>query len=186
MIHEYEILRNELNQKIEMVNSLITFTLTTVVAILTFALTKQNALFYLLPFCIIIPMYMRIAYYRSAIVKLSAYMIVFLEPKIKELNWETRNACLMNTLKKNDKRIVLRAEYYEGIVVSIICYFLYFYNYIKDKPINIILVVQLIIPFVMVMWMFFIVKHINDIESEKQEWVKAWGKIHIDTDNNKK
>lgn len=90
MVHEYESLRNEINQKIDLFNTLTTFTLTTAVAILTFALTKDNALLFLLPFCIIIPMYIRISYYRSAMVKLSAYMIVFLETKIEEFNWETK------------------------------------------------------------------------------------------------
>ena len=50
IILEYESLRNEITQKIDLVNSLMTFTLTTVVAILTFALTKKNELLYLLPF----------------------------------------------------------------------------------------------------------------------------------------
>lgn len=174
MEEEYKSLRSEINQKIDLVNSLTTFTITTVVAILTFALTKENALLYLLPFCIIIPMYIRIAYYRSAMVKLSAYMIVFLEPQIEAFNWETRNAHLMEGIKEKKKTIVLRAGYYEGVVSSAICYILYFQDHIKGKDIDILLMLQLFIPFLLVVWMLFIVKHINDIDSEKQEWIKEW------------
>lgn len=177
IILEYESLRNEITQKIDLVNSLMTFTLTTVVAILTFALTKKNELLYLLPFCIIIPMYMRIAYYRSAMVKLSAYMIVFLENKLEGINWETKNSCLMNNIDKKTRKIVLRADYYEGVVVSAICYILYFYNHIKGKTINILLIFQLFVPFLLVAWIFIIVKHINNIESEKQEWIKEWQRL---------
>lgn len=177
LIREYESLRNEINQKIDLVNTLTTFTLTTAVAILTFALAKDNALLFLLPFCIIIPMYERISYYRSAMVKLSAYMIVFLETKIEEFNWETRNTYLMDIIGETDNTIVLRAGYYEGVVISLVCYVLYFCNQFKGKNLSIILILQLLIPFLLVVWMLFIVKHINDIDGEKQAWIKKWKKI---------
>lgn len=77
MIKEYDILRNEINQKIELHNTLLTFTITTTVAVLALALAQKSSILYLIPFCILIPMSMRIAYYRTAMAKLSAYMIVF-------------------------------------------------------------------------------------------------------------
>lgn len=88
---EYEMLRSEIMQKIELYNSLITFTITTVLGILTLAITTQKRMLFLLTFCIIIPMSLRIAYYKTTIVKISAYMIVFLESKLSEFSWETRN-----------------------------------------------------------------------------------------------
>ena len=91
-IVEYEMLRAEINQKIELVNSLTTFTLTTVVAILTFALTK---------------------------------------------------------------------------------------NYVKGKELNIALIFCTVIPVFLVIWMWFIIKHINDIDGEKQEWIKEWEKVKL-------
>lgn len=179
ILPEYETLRSEINQKIELVNSLTTFTLTTVVAILTFALSSDNAMLYLLPYCIIIPMYLRISYYRSAIVKISAYMIVFLEKYNDGINWETRNSYLMNCIDKKDRGIVLRAKYYEGLVASIICYILFFDAYIKQEENNIILVVCLLVPVFLIIWIWCIIRHINDIESEKQEWIKEWEKINF-------
>lgn len=178
-IVEYEMLRAEINQKIELVNSLTTFTLTTVVAILTFALTKKNSLLYLLPFCIIIPMYKRISYYRSALVKISAYMIVFLEKSDGNIKWETRNVHLMKNIKRKDGKMILKAEYYEGLVVSVICYILYAYNYVKGKELNIALIFCTVIPVFLVIWMWFIIKHINDIDGEKQEWIKEWEKVKL-------
>lgn len=177
MITEYKILRDEINQKIDLVNSLTTFTLTTIVAILTFALTKKNPLLYLLPFCIIIPMYMRISYYRSAMVKISAYMIVFLEEEIEDINWETRNAYLMDNIKRTDGSIVLRARYYENFVLSVICYILFIYNYIKGKEMDFILIIYISIPFLLVIWIWYTVRHLNDIEREKKEWIKEWEKV---------
>ena len=178
ILAEYEMLKSEINQIIELVNSLTTFTLTTVVAILTFALTSDNAMLYLLPYCIIIPMYLRISYYRSAMVKILAYMIIFLEKYDDGINWETRNSCLMNRINKKEAGIVLRAKYYEGLVASIICYILFFDAYIKQEKNIIILVVCLLVPIFLIIWIWCIVRHINDIESEKREWIKEWKKIN--------
>ena len=81
LIKEYDILRSEISQQIDLHNTLLTFTITTTVAVLTFALSQSMTVLYLIPFCIIIPMSMRIAYYISSMTKLSAYKIVFLENK---------------------------------------------------------------------------------------------------------
>ena len=87
VIKEYEDIRGEIKQKIELHNSLIMFMITTVVAVLAFAVQGDNSILYLLPFGIIIPTSMRITYYRTAMAKLSAYIIVYIENKIKGLNW---------------------------------------------------------------------------------------------------
>ena len=174
MINEYEMLRNEIMQKIDLVNSLITFTLTTSIAILTFALTNKNSVLCLLPFGIIIPMYIRISYYRSAMVKLSAYIIVFLEKNIDDINWETRNRDLMNHVDKSEKTIVWKAEYYEGVVVSMVCYLLYFYNYSQGKSIDISLKIYLSLPFTFIIWVGLIIRHINNIDKERNEWINEW------------
>ena len=43
-IKEYDNLRNEINQKIELHNTLLTFTITTTVAVLTFALSQNKTI----------------------------------------------------------------------------------------------------------------------------------------------
>ena len=68
---EYEDLRDEIKQKIELHNSLITFMITAVIAVLAFALENNNAMLYLLPFGIIIPISMRVTYYRTGMIKMS-------------------------------------------------------------------------------------------------------------------
>jgi hypothetical protein len=100
-LKEYDNLRNEINKKIELTNTLITFTIVTVDGELAFAMSSSNKmiLLYLIPFFIIIPLSMRIAYYRTSIAKISAYMIVFLEESDDELKWETRNAKVGGKIK---------------------------------------------------------------------------------------
>lgn len=78
IILEYTNIKEEIQNKIELHNNLITFTITTTVALLAFAFSKENPFLFLVPFCILIPMSSRIAYYRLAFSKLSAYLIVFI------------------------------------------------------------------------------------------------------------
>lgn len=142
-IKEYDNLRNEINQKIELHNTLLTFTITTTVAVLTFALSQNKTILYLIPFCILIPMSMRIAYYRSAMSKLSAYMIVFLEKNIDGVMWETRNVALINENLNNKKKNYYTAlRYYECLILAIVCYIFYVIDFIKDKEICLIVVIK--------------------------------------------
>lgn len=175
MIKEYEELRNEIQKKTELHNSLVTFMITTVVAVLAFALDNDNTLLYLLPYGIIIPISMRITYYRFAMVKLSAYIIVYLESEIDGLKWETRNANLISSEHNNMYNIFTISHYYEGMILSVICYVLYVNNYIKDKVVNFQTIVFLLMPLVLVIWVFVITKRIASFDKEKDEWIKKWG-----------
>lgn len=174
IIKEYEDLRGEIKQKIELHNSLATFMITTVVAILAFALKSDNSLLYLLPFAIIIPISMRITYFRTALVKISAYIIVYIEDKINGLNWETRNTHLTNINHNNLYNNLTISHYYEGMVLSIVCYALYFFNYVKDNIIDFQSIILLIIPLLLVLWEFVITKRIMSFDQERDEWIRKW------------
>lgn len=181
MEKEYDNLRNEIIQKIGLINTLLTFTITTTVAILTFALSENNAFFCLMPFCIIIPMSIRIAYYRSAISKLSAYMIVFLEKNLDGINWETRNALLIKENSNNKKRkftVPTILQQYDGLLLSVICYGCYFVKYIKGSDINLQTVGFLCLPFLLVIWEIQISNRINSLAKEKQEWIQRWENLN--------
>lgn len=176
ILKEYEILREEINQKIGLHNSLLTFAITTVVGILTLALNLEQELLYLLPFCILIPITMRIKYYKSAMLKISAYMIVFLEEELDGINWETRNMLLIDeTVKKQvNKNIVYDLRYYECFILSIICYILYCVNYLENRCFDLLTVFCVLIPFSLVALEWMITKHINSDCEERQKWIKIW------------
>lgn len=180
LIKEYDNLRHEINQKIELHNTLLTFTITTTVAVLALALSQGTTILYLIPFCILIPMSMRIAYYRSAMSKLSAYMIVFLENKIDGVKWETRNAKIINA-ESNNKMFQLRKfiilPYYECLILAIICYFLYIFDYLQDKTINPMVIVNTLWPFSLVVWELQITKRINSLHEEKDYWIRRWTEL---------
>lgn len=180
-IIEYDNLRNEINQKIELHNKLLTFTITTTVAVLTFALSQNRTILYLVPFCILIPMSMRIAYYRSALSKLSAYIIVFLEKDLYGIKWETRNAALieeyLNKKKKKDINNYTVLRYFECLILSIICYVFYIIDYVKDKEINAIVVLNVLWPLLFVIWEVLITKRINSADKDKRKWIKRWNEL---------
>ena len=179
-IKECDNLRNEINQKIELHNTLLTFTITTTVAALTFALSQNKTILYLIPFCILVPMSMRIAYYRSAMSKLSAYMIVFLEKDLDGIKWETRNTVLIEehlNKKKKDMNSYTILRYYECLILSVICYVFYVIDFIKDKEIHVVVVINILWPLLLVIWEALITKRINSIDNEKQKWIEQWNEI---------
>ncbi|MBQ7266477.1 MAG: hypothetical protein IJS61_10340 [Firmicutes bacterium] len=140
---EYDYLRAEINQKIELHNKLIMFTITSAVAVLAFIFESPNQehdlIVYLIPWFIILPMSNRVAYYRNAMAKISAYMIVFLEKEEKSMNWETRNQQLTKPLEKHNifkRKTNLLLKDCECLIVGIACYFLYLYMFSKEATHN--------------------------------------------------
>ncbi len=174
IIKEYEDIRGEIKQKIELHNSLIMFMITTVVAVLAFAVQGDNSILYLLPFGIIIPTSMRITYYRTAMAKLSAYIIVYIENKIKGLNWETRNNKLINSVHNNIYDNLTISQYYEGMILSLICYLLYFFDYVKGKEVNLQTIMHVFVPFLLVLWEIVITKRIASFDKERNTWISKW------------
>lgn len=85
MNEEYNTLRAEVLQKIELHNKLIMFAITTTVAILAFAFSQNNAYLFLLPFCVIIPVSLRVIYYRSAMVKIMHILLYLLNLKTRTI-----------------------------------------------------------------------------------------------------
>lgn len=194
-IKEYEILRNEIDQKIELHNTLLTFTITTVVAILSFVLLQDqpySAFLFLIPFCILIPMSMRIAYYRSAMAKLSAYMIVFLEGEIPGIQWETLNqevvSAVINskdetmTSRKKKRPFVegtkahrlLLGRYYECLVLGILCYFLFAVHYYQDNELCVLTLINLGWPLLLIVLEVFITVAMDSVDRSKAFWVEQW------------
>ena len=187
LLEEYRILHNEINQKIALQNTILTFTITTTVAILTIAVSENITIIYLVPFFIIIPMSMRIAYYRSVISKLSAYIIIFLEPNLKDMKWETSNAILGARLRqkecKKENRKFAFSRNYECLILSIICYLLYVLDYIKDKTITLCIIIIVALPVLFVLWEFIITKRINSLDQVQKEWINEWEQLKNKEEN---
>lgn len=179
MGEEYNTLREEMLQKIELHNKLIMFSITTTVAILAYAFSQDNCYLFLLPFCIIIPISLRIIYYRRAMVKITSYIIVFLEKNNKDLNWETRNHIVNDPSDKTPSEKLIRINInYDCFILSCACYALYLINYLQCKTINFTdFLIKIIMPLLLVIIEFFISKKGNNLYKVKQYWIDEWKKI---------
>lgn len=177
---EYELLRDEIMQKIGLQNTLLTFTITTCFAAYAFALSNNNIMFYLIPFCIILPMSIRIAYYTSALTKIAAYMEVFLEEKSGYI-WETRNRKLVNKriVKKKNKLFDFTVyQHNECLILSLVSYFLLAYHLIVDSSQMIFIkIVFLFLATVLLLSEVYITHRINHANKEKDSWVESWKEI---------
>lgn len=119
-LKEYCLLKKEISYKMKICSNLINFTITTVVAILTFAFKQKNPYFFVLPYCIIFPISLRVLYYRTSVAKISAYIIVFIEDSVKGLKWETINSSLFYSKGLLD--LLRHCEFVFFCIVSFIGY----------------------------------------------------------------
>lgn len=85
---EYELLRQEILDKINAIvqYNILLYTATT--AVLAFAFEKENPFLCLLPYVVILPIYLMVEELHNITSNIAAYMIVFLEGT--DHNWETR------------------------------------------------------------------------------------------------
>lgn len=177
MIREYETIREEILQKVELHNSLITFMVTTVVALLTFALTQEEPFLYLLSFCIIIPISMRVTYYRTMMIKLSAYVVVYFEKDIEGLKWETRNTQFVNAENERLYNKLTISHYYEGFLLGIVSYGLFVYNFIQNKNLESGELILVHLPIILLIWEWMITKRISQFDKERNKWISEWEKL---------
>ena len=177
IIQEYCFLKEEMNQKIQLHNTLLTFTITTSVAIITFALSENNPMLYLAPLLIIIPMSMRIAYYKLSIVKIAAYIIVFIEKRICDLKWETRNNILFSDKKTEIIDRVTFLKDYECLILSLTSYVLYIINYVKSGELDVFVIFNIAWPLIFILYEFLITIRMRLVDKKKNEWIKQWSAI---------
>ena len=182
ILKEYEMLRQEINQKIELHNTLLTFTITSTILVLTVAASEKMTSLYLFPFCVIIPMLLRIAYYRKTMAKLSAYMIVFLEPAIKDLNWESRNYAFSKKYGglSSEKRKV-QISCFECFALGCVCYALYLLNCfpIECEKATKVMIFDAIWPVALLIWIAQITHKTSRFDKERDEFIRKWNNIKM-------
>lgn len=86
---EYKALREEILASMQTVKNYRTILYTIVIAALAFAFDKDVAILFLVPFCAIIPLYLLAMHQVDSIMRMGAYIYVFLEPGT-DCQWETR------------------------------------------------------------------------------------------------
>lgn len=120
----------------------------------------------------------RIAYYKKAIARISAYMIVFLEPKLNGISWETRNlqSNRKNNKEKGDKRKI-KPDYYESSILSVVCYLLYLYEYKAYKLRNFEDLVKMAGPVFLIAIVIYLTYRINEFSKDREAMINSWKNI---------
>ncbi len=174
-LEEYRMLRDEIQNCVERDNSLATFMVTAVSTILTFAITAnlQVPFLFLISFCIIIPFTGRISHYKTNVARISAYLIVFLEPNM-DVKYETRNSQVKSS-KSKFSRFLVAMRNYVGFLLGILSYIIYLVEYQnKIGFTNALDILFGILPIFLLIVVFFLDKSIDNVPKQKAVWIKNW------------
>ena len=177
-LEEYKMLREEIQNCIERDNSLATFMVTEVSTILTFAISAnlQVPFLFLISFCIIIPFTGRISHYKTNVARISAYLIVFLEPKM-DVKYETRNS-MVKSAKSRISKLLIAMRNYVGLLLGILSYAIYLVEYNNKIGFsNWWDCIFCILPIFFLILIFFMDKKIDSVPQEKAKWIENWKKL---------
>lgn len=177
-LEEYKMLREEIQNCVERDNSLVTFMVTAVSTILTFAISAnlQVPFLFLISFCIIIPFTGRISHYKTNVARISSYLIVFLEPEM-DIKYETRNSMVKSAKSKISKLLVAMRNYV-GLLLGILSYAIYLVEYNnKIGFFNWWDWVFSILPIFFLILIFLMDKKIDSVPQEKAKWIENWKQL---------
>ena len=172
---EYRMIRAEIVNCISLQNSLSTFMITAVTALLALAFTQMNPWLFLLPYVVILPIGCGIFHYRGNVLKLASYLIVFLEPNIKGMNWETRHAEYIKG-KDVDKYYVFRN--YLSVFLSIIVYLLFLNSYLPTvSRMGVMSVIIALFPLLPTGHMIFLVLLTAKTLTNRSNCIEQWESV---------
>ena len=172
-------------------NTLLISVYTLTVAILGFSLggeawsLSSAASLSLLPMVVVVPVSLRVGYYRDAIAKLSAYQVVFLEPELDGINWETRNNMVSSMRRMNNRREKILAKRSNWLNVTrysdfpLIC--------LPRIPVFVSTggldgvsgVALAIIAVVILIFEIGFIHRSNNINAIKSDWCKRWNEVKL-------
>ncbi|NLW77879.1 MAG: hypothetical protein GXY32_00495 [Ruminococcaceae bacterium] len=174
---EYQMIRAEIMNCINLQNTLSTFLVTAVTALLALAFTNMNPWLFLLPYVVILPIGCGILHYRTNVLKLSSYLIAFLEPHMQAMQWETRHAEYTKA-KDLDRLFVFRN--YLSVFLSVIVYLLFLYSYLSPaRYIGVLQILVCVLPLLPTGYMIFLSVLTHRKYSKRAEFVKQWKEISV-------
>lgn len=175
ILEEYKMLRDEIQNCVERDNTLATFMVTAVATILTFAISAnlQVPFLFLISFCIIIPFSARLAHYKENVARISAYMIVYLEPKL-EINYETDTIAAKNPNSKKSL-VMISMRNYVGFWLGAISYIIYVEQYLNKVGLkSIIDFLCLGLPIILLYITYVIDKRIDSVSKIRKNWLEVF------------
>mgnify|MGYP000038404688 len=112
-------------------------------------------------------------------VKISAYIAVFIEPKNKNYNWETRNHKLNISINNNITKALRSNINYDCLILSISCYILFVVRFLNmTSKINFDFWIAVISPILLVIIELILSIKGNKLYKTKQYWIDKWKIMH--------
>ena len=141
ILAEYNTLRNELLNNIDATNQLYMFAFTTISAIYLLAYYNAKPDLYLTAYVILILSRCRILYYHEMTMRISEYIIVFIEKEHLELSWETMASKKYKLTPRTSLASVLaELQYFSFTITAVMTFLMYWYirdgGFIEDNGMN--------------------------------------------------
>ena len=172
---EYSLLKEEIFKSMQMIKDYRNWMYTIVIAVLILAFDKDEAILFLVPFGAIIPMYILSIYESHTMMRIGAYIYVFIEPGT-DCQWDTRLLKYDNIPENRFDFSKFRIDSY--MLLSFFCLTFSImkldYSYI-DYKFCFTVVIQIIIFFICIYLFEF--KRPNYIKIKKM-YIDKWELIH--------
>lgn len=128
ILAEYNTLRSEILNNIEATNQLYMFAFTTISAIYLLAHYNEKPDFYLTAYVILILTRCRILYYHEMTIRISEYIIVFIEKENLGLSWETMAGRKYKITPRTSLASALaELQYFSFTITAVMTFFIYWY-----------------------------------------------------------
>lgn len=180
---EYLMLRDEITWRQKVIDTLGTFTYTVFISILGIAFSTNNIEMFLLPFVVILPISLKVAYHKYSISYISVYLKLFLE-NINDENsfkWEHFHAMYY---QKNPRGMKEKAFFYGSSVEYIIMCFLttifFWAKYFMQDEKNFTIfqiVIFLFVQFFVIFLVAYITIGYTVMEKKKPTIIPNWEKV---------
>ena len=173
-LEEYRMLREEILHFMNKDTTLLTCLFSSVTAILFFAVEWKIEEGCILAFLAIIPIAGKMAYHQKQMAKISAYLQIFLEPKLN-MKWES----FLFVLGKHGNRpkTAKYLKFSECILMAIASVVTFLYLAIYEKTLNkdlILFFVELTILLSLFIWTLLISKKIYSIKRYRENYVEVF------------
>jgi hypothetical protein len=176
MKDEYLMLRQEILTSMRVVKDYRNWLYTIVIAVIAFVFERENSWLFLLPFIAIIPLYNLAMHQVDSVLRIGAYVYVFLEPSL-DIKWET-NLYEYDKIYKTQKTLI---DPY--VVLSLICLILSIVNLnfenIKNPEVWSCIIVQ---TFLMLYCIWLFSKRHVDYVTTKEKYIEKWNYIKQQND----
>lgn len=172
---EYKALRQELLHSYTIVDSSRNILYITVAYILTFATTQGNSYLYLLPFAVIIPIYLIAINYTFDMYRICTYIMVFGENETNNYKWETRQYKL-NTQSINSMPRQAKTFHIPYVFLGAACAILFFSS-IDYKNISATSILCLITGIVLTLILLSIFLYYQDMISVQNKYKTGWEEV---------